>query len=95
MSAGAMMSQGIRCATNAVQLESAGPGLIAALHRPGASHALEHAEDGRGIRGQLMEGWRPLTRPEYRGPCGCGVLIEGNDGSRLRHDRPPLYAALR
>src|SRR5688572_29876485 len=35
-------------------------------------------------------GLAAVLRPRRR-----RVLIEGNDGSRLRHERPPLYAALR
>jgi hypothetical protein len=46
----------------ALEFEATGPGFVAALNGPGASHALDEAEDCRDIGDQLMNGWRPLAR---------------------------------
>jgi hypothetical protein len=75
----------------ALQLEAARPGLGAALDRPGAAHALDEAQNRRIVRRQLMNRRLLLAWQQDRGHGRRRVLIDGNDGSRLRHDRPPLY----
>ena len=75
----------------ALQLEAARPGFVATLDRPLAVQALDTAQNRRTVRRQRVERWRPLSGQQDRGHRRRRVLIEGNDGSRLRHDRPPLY----
>ena len=79
----------------ALEFEATRAGLVATLHRLGASYPLDKAQDGGNVRRQVMQRRRVLPGQHDRGD-GCGrVLIARDDGSRLRHDRPPLYAALR
>jgi hypothetical protein len=78
----------------ALQLEAARARFATALHLMAAPHALDEAHNRRNIRGELMERGRPLPRQQHRGHRRGGVLIKRNDGCRLLHDRPPLYAAL-
>jgi len=75
----------------ALQLEPARSGLVAALHRAGPVHPLHEAQHRREVRGQMMDGRPLLARQQDGGDRRDRVLIEGNDGSRLCHDRPPLY----
>ena len=78
-----------------LELEPAGAGLVATLHGAAAAYPFDEPQDRWNVRRQLMERGRSLIRKQDRRDRRRRVLIEGNDGSRLRHDRPPLYAALR
>jgi hypothetical protein len=78
----------------ALQLEAAGPGLVATAHRAVPLELLDEAPDRRHIRGELVDRRLPGAGDKDRRGHGRGVLIEGHNRRRLEHDRPPLYAAL-
>ena len=69
----------------ALQLEAARPGFVATLDRPLTVEALDKAQNRRTVRRQRVQRGRPLSGHEDRGHRRRRVLIEGNDGSRLRH----------
>ena len=56
--------------------------------------ALDEAQNRRAIGRQRVERRRPMAWQQDRGDRRRRMLIESNDGCRLHHDRPPLYAAL-
>ena len=79
----------------ALQLEAARPGFVATGDGALSFHALDETLNRRNVRRQRMQRRRPVPRQQDRRHRRGRVLIERNDGSRLHHDRPPLYAALR
>ena len=79
----------------ALELEPAGTGFVTAGEGILAPQTLDEPDNGGTVRRERVQRWCPLARQQDRGDCGGRVLIERDDGSRLRHDRPPLYAALR
>jgi hypothetical protein len=78
-----------------LQLEATRARFVTAADGSLAAEAFDEPEDRRTIGCQRMQRRRALARQQHGGDCRGRVLIECNDGSRLRHDRPPLYAALR
>jgi hypothetical protein len=78
----------------ALQLEAAWAGFVTTLDRSLALQAIDEAENREAIGRERVQRGRPLPPREDCGDCCRCVLIEGNDDSRLRHGRPPLYAAL-
>ncbi|HET9192720.1 MAG TPA: hypothetical protein VFO21_07560 [Vicinamibacterales bacterium] len=80
----------------ALQLEAARTGLVTAADAPDLPlQPCHEPEDRRTIRRQRMQGRRALSGQKHCRHRRGGVLIEGNQRSRLHGDRPPLYAALR
>jgi hypothetical protein len=79
----------------AAELEPARARFVATADRPLALQPLDEFQDRRMIRSQGMKRRRLMAGQEDCRYRRGGVLIEGNDGCRLHHDRPPLYAALR
>ena len=77
------------------QLEAARPCFVATGHSALPAQPVDDAEDRRTVRRQRVQRRSPMSREQDRGDRRRCMLIESNDGSRLHHDRPPLYAALR
>jgi hypothetical protein len=59
-----------------------------------APEALHKAQNRPRLGRECVQDRRPLPGQQHGRDRRGGVLIEGDDGDRLHHDRPPLYAAL-
>jgi hypothetical protein len=74
----------------ALQFEATRPGFVAAANRADTpAYAIDKAEYGPTIGRQGVERRGARPRQEHRRDRRGRVLIEGDNGSRLRHDRPP------
>ena len=89
------VARNLMAGEGALQLEAAGARFVTTLHRALAAQPLDEPQDRGGVRRQRMQRGRPLSRQQDRRHRRGRVLIERDDGYRLQHDRPPLYAALR
>jgi hypothetical protein len=78
-----------------LELETAGARFITTLHAALDGEARDKPSDRREITIERMDRGRAMAGRQDGGHDGARVLIEGDDGCRLEHDRPPLYAALR
>jgi hypothetical protein len=78
-----------------LHLEAARARFVATLHGTLSGEARDEPSDRGEIAGDGMDRGGAVARGQNRGHDRARVLIEGDDGCRLEHDRPPLYAALR
>jgi hypothetical protein len=80
---------------DALERKAARARFVATSHGSVSAQPLDEAHNRRTVRRQRVERGCPMPGQQHRRHRRRGVLIESNDGSRLHHDRPPLYAALR
>jgi hypothetical protein len=77
-----------------LQGEAARPRLVVAVDGASRRHLLHGVSQPRQIRRDGLHGRYPIPRRQHRRDDRLRMQVKGDDGSRLRLDRPPLYAAL-
>jgi hypothetical protein len=77
-----------------LELKATGARFVATRHRSLTTTAFDEPDHRATVRRQRVQRRRPVRRQQHRSHGRRGVLIESDDGCRLHHDRPPLYAAL-
>jgi hypothetical protein len=83
------MDHRARCSSN-----PQGDGFVTALHLMPAPQALENEHNRRNIRRERVYAGASCAGNSTAATVVAACCSNANDGCRLHHDPPPLYAAL-